>query len=267
MKTLLVLAVPLAMALAGCKDEGSSSPADGASGSGGAGGGGSGGAAAGGSGGSSGSGGGGGAGTGGASADAGAKDASSGGAPADTRVDVASTADVARPGTDAAADTRPADAPPAGQVCARGGLCPTLAAQYADAVLRAQSCTAGAAGACEKKVRGGLGCDSCEVWVNDTAALGPIRAQWDQAGCDRCFLGSPTGDRCHPIVCPDLFTGICKAGVSGGTCTVNQPPKECPQGTAPNVPCPLVGWFCATQTQPSRNCYCLSGAEMRWTCF
>jgi hypothetical protein len=171
---------------------------------------------------------------------------------------------------DSGAEVRP-DAPAvdlAPNACAVGGLCRTLRAQYADAVLRAQACTPGGAAVCQKKAPGNLGCVICEVFVSDTAELDPLRAQFTANGCERCLLGSPTGDRCHPISCPTLFTGLCRASAGGGTCINDEPPQQCPDSAAADALCPIEKWICTRDTSP-KICSCTrrQNGELRWECF
>jgi hypothetical protein len=193
--------------------------------------------------------------------------------------------DGARPGDGGAtgADAQPPDAPvdapreaagPAAPVeggpgCAPGSLCRNLTIAYAEAVLRAQSCTPGAANVCNQSAPGSLGCGGCTVWITSSAEVDSLRAQFQGGGCAACFFGSPTGDRCHPVICPDLLRGTCTAAAGGrGTCTIEKQPEQCPQGTANGLPCPLAGWYCTTVTAPKRSCICrpAMNGQMAWLC-
>jgi hypothetical protein len=173
---------------------------------------------------------------------------------------------------DSGTDVRPPDAPADSgardmgadisviPACGAGSTCQMLRAQYADAVLRGQSCTVGTANVCAQAVPSNLGCIDCPVWVNDDGPLAPLRAQFAAAGCDNCFYGNPAGERCHPLICPDLFNGVCRAGDGGqATCVINSPPAECPVGTAGGQACPIPAWYCTTQGQPRQTCGCGSG--------
>jgi hypothetical protein len=171
---------------------------------------------------------------------------------------------------DAGRDVGSTDAISGGAGCGAGSLCQNLRVAYADAVLRAQSCTVGAPNLCTQSAAGSLGCGGCAVWVTSRAELDPLAARFQQAGCGMCFYGSPTGDRCHPTICPSLLRGVCTAGAGGrGTCTIEEQPKICPAGTATGQPCPLEGWYCSTVPGPPTNCICRreSATAMNWLCF
>ena len=82
---------------------------------------------------------------------------------------------------------------------------------------------------CQQKAPSGFGCAACEVWVNTTAELDPIRKQYEIYGCAKCeHLVCPA----VVDLCPRLGKGACTAGVASAgdlaprpiafTCT-NQP--------------------------------------------
>jgi hypothetical protein len=205
-------------------------------------------------------------------------DSNTGGPPIDGAidrpvVDVGTSPDGAgtpdRPATDlGSADRGDGDRPAAdgatgGPGCGPGSLCASLRSSYAEAVLRAQRCDTGAQAPCGKKARGALGCDPCEVWVEDTAELTPLQAQFTAADCGRCFYGSPTGDRCHPVGCVELDAPLCRASTGGGTC-VNQPrDRTCPAGVMTGTACAPPDDYC---TGGGRVCTCQQ-AQQRWSCF
>lgn len=153
--------------------------------------------------------------------------------------------------------------------CAQGSFCWNVKLAYAEAILRAQSCAPGATNVCTQAVPGSLGCGSCQRWITPSAEVDSLRAQFQRGNCEACLFDSPTGDRCHPVVCPDLLRGTCTAVAGGrGTCTIEQQPEQCPQGAATGQPCPLVGWYCKTVTAPQRSCICrmATGDQMSWYC-
>jgi hypothetical protein len=98
---------------------------------------------------------------------------------------------------DVAGPEAPADGNPS---CGAGSSCQMLRVQYADAVL-SNACPPSGGDGCSQ-VPGNLGCGGCPVWVRNASSLTPLRDQFVAEGCERCFFGSPTGDRCHPVVCP-----------------------------------------------------------------
>jgi hypothetical protein len=142
---------------------------------------------------------------------------------------------------------------PPGGSCGAG--CAQIRSQYADAVLRAQRCTVGAANACSMKAPGLLGCGSCMVWVNDTNELAPLLAQWAAMTCDRCFFGGPGGEnRCHATGCPNLDFPLCAAAGAGGSCTNRAKDRTCRPGV-------MSGMACLPDDD-----YCLGGGHNVCTC-
>ena len=120
--------------------------------------------------------------------------------------------------TDAVAMTiQPPKYPPTGTgSCAPG--CANLRARYADALLRAQSCTG--ASPCAFKAPGSLGCGGCQVWVSDLTEVAPLANRFNQMGCYGCYFDGPGGEnRCHTIGCPDLFEAIVPCPPGRGSCT------------------------------------------------
>jgi hypothetical protein len=217
--------------------------------------------------------GGGGGGGGGA---AGVGDSGTGGATSDARAPDARTPDARTPDApaadapiDAPRDTIPPDGPRPvfdGPGCGRGSFCGNLIEAYAEAVLRAKSCTVGAPDVCNASAPGSLSCHPCRVRVTNRAELDPLLRQFEQGGCSECLI---PGGLCHPTICPTVFPGICVAGPGGrGTCVTDEPPEECPPGTEAGPPCPIDGWICKTVTGPRRTCLCrqLSG-QMVWECY
>jgi hypothetical protein len=155
--------------------------------------------------------------------------------------------------------------PPAGMpgTCAPG--CMQLRQQYAELVLKAQSCTPGAADACGRKAFGSLGCLGCEVWVNDLGDLAPVFQRFNQMGCFGCFFDGVGGEnRCHPIACADLDSPLCRPMASGGGTCLNAPrDRTCGPTVMNGAPC-----------MPPRDDYCMGGSQAlcscfnsRWTCF
>jgi hypothetical protein len=155
---------------------------------------------------------------------------------------------------------RPPVYPPRGMAsCASG--CAALRASYADAVLAAQRCSAGAAGACAQKAPSGLGCNSCEVWVNDARPLVPIANQFNDLGCYGCYFGGPGGEfRCHAVGCADLDTPVC---APQGTCTNQMKDRTCPPGLMTGTPCTSPTDYCIGGSHIS--CYCQPG-KPNWMC-
>jgi hypothetical protein len=170
----------------------------------------------------------------------------------------AGAADVNR--TDAAAMTiQPPQYPPVGiGTCAPG--CADLRARYADALLRAQSCTG--ASACAFKAPGSLGCGGCEVWVTDLGEVAPLANQFNQMGCYGCYFGFADGKRCHAIGCPDLFEAMCPVSASGrGSCTNNMN-ITCPDDAMNGAPCNRKGFYC---TRGNSICLCHFSSP-NWMC-
>ena len=142
-----------------------------------------------------------------------------------------------------------------GEGCGEGSLCLNLRNAYAEALQEAKSCTANDHASCGKMAKGSLGCIPCPVWVTETSYLDALSKQFDDAGCDKCFFGSPTGDRCHPVGCNDLGVPMCDPS---GTCV---PDISCPEHVKDGVPCTddEIG-YCGDATG---GCVCLGVA---WTC-
>ena len=143
-----------------------------------------------------------------------------------------------------------------------GSLCANLRAEYAEASLRAQRCTIGAPGACQLKSRAGVGCAGpCLTWVNDAGGLAELATRFQASGCEACLYGSPTGDRCHPFICPALGVGSCVAGAGGqGTCVNTEP--DCPPGTMAGMSCSPLESSC--RLAANRSCICSSRGG--WLC-
>jgi hypothetical protein len=99
--------------------------------------------------------------------------------------------------SDVAGPEAPFDGNPS---CAAGSTCQMLRIQYADAVL-SNACSPSGGDGCSQ-VPGALGCGGCPISVRNASLLTPLRDQFVAGGCEICFFGSPTGDRCHPVVCP-----------------------------------------------------------------
>ena len=151
-----------------------------------------------------------------------------------------------------------------GPGCGQDSLCASLRSAYADAVLVAQRCDNGAPSPCGKKAPGLLGCSACDVWVGDTSALEPLAARFKASDCERCFFGSPTGDRCHPFGCTGLDAPICRASGAGPGSCVNQPrDRTCGAAQVNNAPCAPPDDYCSGS---GRVCTC-SLPEGRWSCF
>jgi hypothetical protein len=171
----------------------------------------------------------------------------------------AGAADVNR--TDAAAMTiQPPRYPPVGTgSCAPG--CADLRARYADALLRAQSCSG--VSACAFKAPGSLGCGGCEVWVSDLSEVAPLANQFNQMGCYGCYFDGPGGEnRCHIIGCPDLFEAMCPVSASGrGSCTNNMN-ITCPDDAMNGAPCNRKGFYC---TRGNSICLCHFSSP-NWMC-
>jgi hypothetical protein len=152
-----------------------------------------------------------------------------------------------------------------GPGCAPGSLCSNLRNEYAETLMRAKSCTVGAANACQQRAGTSLGCSgTCPVWINgDVAVLADLRARFEAADCNRCVYGSPTGDRCHPFTCPSLGMGVCVArgGTGEGTC-VNME-RTCPASATNGMPCGELDDSCM---RGMTYCFC-SGMPRRWMCF
>ncbi len=91
-----------------------------------------------------------------------------------------------------------------------------LAAEYADVVVAAQSCTPGAPYRCQGDFFPSLPpCSSggCEVVVNDATVLGDIFNAWGSAG------RGPVPPNCPTVTCPTLTFGQCiPTGGGGGVC-------------------------------------------------
>jgi len=115
----------------------------------------------------------------------------------------------------------------AGGSAVDGGLssCGTLASEYAAVLIGAKSCTAGAAGQCDKQVASSLSpCSSgCAELVTDSSVLDVIQQKWESAGCaDVAMLcpliacAPPTGAAC---VASDAGGAVCST--SYGTFTAN----------------------------------------------
>jgi hypothetical protein len=171
----------------------------------------------------------------------------------------AGAGDVTR--TDAVAMTiQPPKYPPTGTgSCAPG--CANLRARYADALLRAQSCTG--VSACAFKAPGSLGCGGCEVWVSDLSEVAPLANQFNQMGCYGCYFDGPGGEnRCHIIGCPDLFEAMCPVSASGrGSCTNNMN-IACPDDAMNGAPCSRKGFYC---TRGNSVCLCHFSSP-NWMC-
>jgi hypothetical protein len=163
--------------------------------------------------------------------------------------------------TDAVAMTiQPPRYPPAGTgSCAPG--CAGLRARYADALLRAQSCSG--VSACAFKAPGSLGCGGCEVWVSDLSEVAPLANQFNQMGCYGCYFDGPGGEnRCHIIGCPDLFEAMCPVSASGrGSCTNNMN-ITCPDDAMNGAPCNRKGFYC---TRGNSICLCHFSSP-NWMC-
>lgn len=141
--------------------------------------------------------------------------------------------------------------------------CADLRRQYADVVLRAQSCRPGAANPCGFKAPGSLGCNACEVWVSDLAEVAPLANQFNDMGCYGCYFGGADGqNRCHAVGCQDLLDAVCTMTASGqGTCT-NQTERPCPEGV-------MTGTRCTRQPDQCKkgNGYCFCHASNpNWIC-
>ena len=153
--------------------------------------------------------------------------------------------------------------PPGMRTCADG--CTEVRAQYADAVLRAQGCTAGAASPCGFKAPGSLGCGGCQVWVNDLTEVAPLANRFNQMGCYGCFFDGPGGEnRCHATGCADLIGPLCTAGPSGqGSCTNESGSQPCAAGVMTGAPCTRRPDQCM---RGGGYCFC-SSTSPSWTCF
>jgi hypothetical protein len=151
--------------------------------------------------------------------------------------------------------------PPRTLTCAAG--CAELRSQYADAVLRAQRCTVGAASPCGFQAPGSLGCGGCPVWVNDHTDLIPLANRFNQMGCYGCYFDGAAENRCHAIGCADLIDPVCTAGGSGeGTCT-NVTNRPCPAGVMNGTPCTRQPDQCM---RGGGFCFC-SRSSPNWGCF
>jgi hypothetical protein len=152
--------------------------------------------------------------------------------------------------------------PPAGTfACAPG--CGALRTQYAEALLRAQRCTSGAAAVCALEAPGSLGCAGCAVRVDDLSEVAPLADRFNQMGCYGCYFGGPAGqNRCQAVGCADLPAPLCTAAASGqGSCTT-QVDRTCPPGTRTGTPCDVDGPdFCIS---PDRVCFCTTDGD--WGC-
>ena len=126
-----------------------------------------------------------------------------------------------------------------GEGCGEGSLCLNLRNAYAQALQDAKSCSANADESCGLQARESLGCDPCTVWVTDTSYLDELAKQFADAGCDECFYGSPTGDRCHPVGCNELGMPMCDPS---GTCV---PDLSCPEGTKNGGACDGKVSYCS----------------------
>jgi hypothetical protein len=144
-------------------------------------------------------------------------------------------------------------------------LCLNLRNAYAEAIQRAKRCTPGAPGACAMKTWRRLGCGGgCETWVTEARELTPLRERFVALNClSMCPFDSPTGDRCHPVGCPDLGNAVCMATASGqGTCVDMERDRTCPPGTASGTPCPAVNDHCVATPM-----VCTCPSNLRWSCF
>lgn len=112
----------------------------------------------------------------------------------------------------------PPDSDGASDICASGGLCQTIEADYAKAVSSARQCVPGAAGQCTKQVSSSLGCPGCAMWVNSTEIVDAQRKRWTDAGCERCLRFRA----CPAIACLPLVTGVCQRQL-GATYLVARP--------------------------------------------
>jgi hypothetical protein len=156
---------------------------------------------------------------------------------------------------------KPPMAPPIGtRTCAPG--CQALRAEYAEAVLRAQRCSAGGQSPCALKAPGSLGCGGCQVWVSDLTEVAPIANRFNDLGCYGCWFDGAAGDnRCHTVGCADLEIPICAAQ---GTCINMAKDRTCPPGLMTGTPCTRQPDYCLGGGHTS--CYC-SANTPNWTCF
>jgi hypothetical protein len=150
--------------------------------------------------------------------------------------------------------------PPGMGSCAAG--CPALRAEYADAVLRAQRCSAGAQNACAYKAPGSLGCGGCGVWVSDVSEIAPIANRFNELGCYGCFFDGAGGEkRCHAISCPDLEIAMC---APQGTCINMAKDRTCAPGVMTGARCTNQPDYCIGGGHTA--CYCSTNSP-NWTCF
>lgn len=146
--------------------------------------------------------------------------------------------------------------------CGVGSLCRSLQAAYSEAIQRAKSC-AGSDDACSLKAAGSLGCGGCPVWVSNKTELDNLSNRFNAGGCQMCFFGSPTGDRCHPVVCNSLGLPMCATGPSGqGTCVDRAKDRTCPVGIMTGTACSLLDDYCIGG---GKVCTC-TRATMTWSC-
>jgi len=185
------------------------------------------------------------------------------GAPtSDVAGDAASTRDAAAGDRPVSSFPPPMYPPPMTGSCASG--CPQLRSRYADAVLKAQSCTV-AGSPCGFRAPGSLGCGGCDVWVDDVTELAPIYNMFNQMGCYGCYFGGPPGEnRCHATGCNTLDGPMCRVGASGaGTCVNQERDRTCAPGVMTGAPCPPPADYCTGGGHSVCSC---RPSDRRWSC-
>jgi hypothetical protein len=66
-----------------------------------------------------------------------------------------------------------------------GRTCAQIAADYQDAIPAAQSCNTAAATACAMTMPDKLGCNPCEIPVQEDAKLLSLQKEWTSQGCNK----------------------------------------------------------------------------------
>ncbi len=90
-------------------------------------------------------------------------------------------------------------------ICAPKGLCEQIQTEYGYALQNAQICQPGAVAQCGKQAPSNLACGGCNVWVNSTETLDPIRKKYTDAKCATCIR------ICPAVLCRALTVGSCLA--------------------------------------------------------
>jgi hypothetical protein len=166
------------------------------------------------------------------------------------------------------------DGPPSG--CPVPALCADLIDEYAQAVVRAQTCMAGDDQSCGLRAPRTLRCPGCELWVTDRRELDRLRATFDAAGCADCPVRGLTADgRCPTGPCavtltaplctvapgPGSATGPPDGGQVAGQCNEAQP-QRCPAAVTTGAPCAPYD-FCFGSGQHACTCF---PPDRTWTC-